>query len=144
MSASLRPGAVACGVGSREPPGQLDRQTDTPLSISLHPSLSLSCASLGPSGLYIRSHIPPPPSFYLACNFALFPRSLSSHSVDLKLVSLSVRLRLHCYCSGTITKLTKEAAYYTDLEQDVLILVADLRVKRTFHSNLRVPLPCRS
>lgn len=60
--------------------------THTPLSISLHHPISLSRASLGPSGLYIRPHLhppcPPSLSLCLVCNFAFFPRSLLSHSFD--------------------------------------------------------------
>lgn len=81
VSVSTHPGVVACGVGSQSP---LVTQSDgqTPLSISLHPSMSPSRASLRPSGLYIRpTHAPAPwLSFCLAYKFPLFPGSLSSCS----------------------------------------------------------------
>ena len=61
MPASLRPGVVAFGVGSREPSGQSVRRTDRHSSLHIPPFLS-SHASLGPSGLYIRPHMLPPTS----------------------------------------------------------------------------------
>lgn len=71
--------------------------THTPLSISLHHPISLSRASLGPSGLYIRPHLHPPlPSISLP----LFSLQLCL----LSKVSFESQLWFQCFCCCTNNK----------------------------------------
>lgn len=57
-------------------------QTDRQTLFSPYPSISLvTCFSGTIWALYKTAHASPHLSFYLVCNFAPFPRSLSSHSV---------------------------------------------------------------
>lgn len=91
MSASWCPGVVACGVGSREPPGQSDRQTDTPLSISLY--FSVTCFSGTIWALYKTTHAPTPSLLLFGLQLSSLSKvSFESQLTSLQLMSLSVCL----------------------------------------------------
>lgn len=80
--------SVDPGVAAPRSLSQTDAHPRTPLCVSLHHPISRSRASPGPSGLYVRPHLLPSTptipslSLRLVRNFAVFPRSLWSRSID--------------------------------------------------------------